>query len=59
MNDDEKRIDIEDIPKAAEELTDEEAKNVQGADSFYGRGVLKSIDGGQTWAIDPSDPSKT
>jgi hypothetical protein len=52
MNDDEKRINIEDLAKAAEELTDEEAKNVQGggSDAFYGTGVYKSTDGGQTWA---------
>ena len=51
MNDPEKRIDIEDLPKAAEELTDEEAKNVQGGmDSRTGMGVLKSTDGGRTWA---------
>lgn len=50
MNDDEKRINIEDLPQAAEELTDEEAKDVQGgsSDSFYGTGVYKSTDSGRS-----------
>lgn len=47
MNEDEKRINIEDLPKAAEELTDEEAKNVEGG-TFYGTGVYKSTDAGRT-----------
>ena len=29
-----KRIDIEDLPRAKEELTDEEAKNVEGGAGF-------------------------
>ena len=34
-----------------EELTDDEAKNVEGGlDSRPGSGVLKSTDGGKTWA---------
>jgi len=50
MNDD-KRINIEDLPKTAEELTNDEAKNVEGGlDSRPGSGVLKSTDGGKTWA---------
>jgi len=48
MDDQDKRIEIDEIPKAAEELSDEEAKEVQGG-TFYGRGVLKSTDSGQTW----------
>jgi hypothetical protein len=70
MNDD-KRINIEDLPKAAEELTDDEEKNVEGGlDSRPGSGVLKSTDGGKTWAantgegssggavvVDPSNPN--
>lgn len=67
MNDDEKRIDIEDIPKAAEELTDEEAKKVEGG-AFYGTGVYKSTDSGRMGAgntiggslsVDPSNPNKS
>jgi hypothetical protein len=52
MNDDDKRINIEDLPKAAEELTDEEAKNVEGGsgDAYYGTGVYKSTDSGRTWS---------
>ena len=45
---DQNRINIEDLPKAAEELTDEEAKNVEGG-QFYGTGVYKTTDAGQTW----------
>jgi hypothetical protein len=48
MDDQDKRIEIDEIPKAAEELSDEEAKEVQGG-TFYGRGVLKSTDGGNSW----------
>jgi hypothetical protein len=67
MNDDEKRINIEDLPKAAEELTDEEAKNVEGG----GFGLTKAGPGtlqygnpapgntiGGSLAVDPVDPSR-
>ena len=45
---DEKRIEIDDIPRAAEELSEDEAKDVQGG-TFYGTGVYKSTDSGRTW----------
>lgn len=61
-----KKINIEDIPKSEEELTDDEAKNVQGG--FYGTGVYKATDQVRTSApgntvggslsIDPSNPNK-
>jgi len=34
MDDENKRIDIEDLPRAEEELTDEEAQNVEGGAGF-------------------------
>lgn len=65
----ESRVDVNDLPRAEKELSAEDAKNVQGGtDSRAGVGILKSTDGGQTWAdtnsgrigsvaVDPSDPS--
>ena len=51
MNEDDKRVNIEDLPKAVEELTDDEAKQVEGGiDSRPGSGILKSTDSGRTWA---------
>jgi hypothetical protein len=35
MEDENKRIDIEDLPRAEEELTDEEAQNVEGGAGLY------------------------
>jgi hypothetical protein len=40
MDDENKRIDIEDLPRAAEELTDEEARNVEGGLTKVGPGTL-------------------
>jgi hypothetical protein len=40
MSDDNQRIDIGDLPRAEEELTDEEAKNVEGGLSKVGAGQL-------------------
>jgi len=61
-----KKLNIEDIPKPEEELTNEEAKNVQGG--FYGTGVYKATDQVRTLApgntvggslsVDPSNPNK-
>jgi len=48
MDDQKKRIEIDEIPRPAEELSDDEAKDVQGG-TFYGTGVYKSTDGGHTW----------
>ena len=53
MDDQEKRIEIDEIPRAAEELSDDEAKDVQGG-TFYGPGVYKSTDGGHTWSANTS-----
>lgn len=51
MSDEQKesRIHVKDLPKEEQELTPEEAKEVQGGESRSGVGVLKSIDGGKTW----------
>jgi len=35
MDDENKRIDIEDLPRAEEELTDEDARNVEGGAGLY------------------------
>jgi hypothetical protein len=35
MDDENKRIDIEDLPRAEEELTNEEAENVEGGAGLY------------------------
>lgn len=35
MDDENKRINIEDLPRAEEELTDEEAKNVEGGAGLF------------------------
>lgn len=61
-----KRTNIEDLPTAETELTDEEAKNVQGGLTKTGLGTLAfggnlrstptNTIGGAT-SIDPSDPS--
>ena len=40
MDEDNKRVDISDLPKPEEELTDEEEKNVQGGAMKGGRGKL-------------------
>jgi hypothetical protein len=64
MNDDEKRINIEDLPKAAEELTEEEAKNVEGGHKesaghliLPGSNVRTSSNTiGGARADDPADP---
>ncbi|HKO96478.1 MAG TPA: hypothetical protein VJU86_05785 [Pyrinomonadaceae bacterium] len=40
MSDESKRIDIEDLQRSEEELTDEEAKNVEGGLSKVGMGTL-------------------
>ena len=40
MVEQDKRIDIDDIPRAQEELTDDEAKNVQGGLTKTGPGTL-------------------
>ena len=48
MDDQEKRIEIDELPRTAEELSDDEAKDVQGG-TFYGTGVYKSTDSGRTW----------
>jgi hypothetical protein len=40
MDEDNKRVDISDLPRAEEELTDEEAKNVQGGITKEGQGTL-------------------
>ena len=40
MSDENKRIDIEDLPRSEEELTAEEAKNVEGGLSKVGMGTL-------------------
>lgn len=48
MDDQDKRIEIDQLPRAAEELSDDEAKDVQGG-TFYGTGVYKSTDSGRTW----------
>jgi hypothetical protein len=41
MDEDNKRVDINDLPRAEEELTDEEAKNVQGGIMKEGQGTLR------------------
>jgi prepilin-type processing-associated H-X9-DG protein len=51
MNDDEKRINIEDLPKAAEELSDAEEKGVTGGHSgginvVMGDGSVRQSSGG-------------
>ncbi len=48
MDDQDKRIEIDELQRTAEELSDDEAKDVQGG-SFYGTGVYKSTDSGRTW----------
>lgn len=48
MNEKEKRIEIDEIPRAAEELSKDEAKDVQGG-TIRGPGVYKTTDGGSTW----------
>jgi len=40
MESDNKRIEIDDLPRSEEALTDEEAKNVQGGLSKVGAGTL-------------------
>jgi len=40
MDEDNRRIDIGDLPRAEEELTDEEAENVEGGLSKVGAGTL-------------------
>jgi hypothetical protein len=40
MDEENKRIDISDLPRAEEELTVEEAKNVQGGVTKIGPGTL-------------------
>jgi hypothetical protein len=51
MSDEQKenRIKVEDLPQAEQELTPEEAKEVQGGQSSPGVGILRSLDGGKTW----------
>jgi hypothetical protein len=41
MDEDNKRVDISDLPRAEEELTDEEAKNLQGGIMKEGPGTLR------------------
>ena len=40
MKDQEKKIDIDDLPRPAEELTDDEAREVQGGLTKVGVGTL-------------------
>ncbi len=49
MTDDEKRVNIEDLPMSEEKLTDDDAKEVKGGSARAGVGILKSTDGGATW----------
>jgi len=60
-----KRINVEDLPRAEEELTDEEAKDVQGGLTKVGVGTLTLANSNATGntiggaaGIDPSDPSR-
>lgn len=60
-----KRIDIDDLPRTEEELTDEEAKDVQGGLTKVGVGTLILSNSNATGntiggaaGVDPSDPSK-
>ena len=41
MDEENNRIDIDDLPKAEKELTDEEEKNVQGGITKEGQGTLR------------------
>lgn len=66
MENEKNRINIEDLPKAEEELTDAEAKNVQGGLTKVGVGTLALSNAntysgntiGGSLAGDPANPSR-
>lgn len=65
MDNEKKRINVEDLPRPEEELTDEEAKNVEGGLTKQGQGTLtlsssNSLTSGNTVGGSlANDPSRT
>ena len=64
MNDENKRIDINDLPRAEEDLTDEEAKGVSGGGGanflFVDGSVRNTVDGSlSTNKVDTIGGSRT
>jgi hypothetical protein len=55
----ESRINVDDLPKDEQELSPEEAKEVQGGLSSSGPGVYRSLDSGQTWVASTQSPDDT